>query len=146
MSIDVNELFEMLNWNNDEEIQKKGIEEGKKIKYLSILMQPIEDKGIWENCAKIISQKSDKTLQPYINLLLEWLQDANWPGYNIIYDRIKSMPIELIISDFKNSLKKAVRQENITWIWWLGELSKDTGIYNKLTEKERSIIDKAYEE
>lgn len=146
MSIGVNELFEMLNWNNDEETQQKGIDEGKKIKYLSILMQPVEDKGTWENCAKIISEKSDKTLKPYINLLLEWLQDANWPGYNIIYDRIKSMPIELIISDFKNSLKKAVRQENITWIWWLGELSKDTGIYNKLTEKERSIIDKAYEE
>ena len=49
MSIGINELFEMLNWNNDEDIQKKGIEEGMKIKYISILIQPIEDKSIWEN-------------------------------------------------------------------------------------------------
>ena len=28
MSVEVDKLFEMLNWNNEEGIQKKGIEEG----------------------------------------------------------------------------------------------------------------------
>lgn len=50
----------MLNWNNSEEIQQKGIEEASKIKYISILFQPVENKEIWENCAKVIAKKTTK--------------------------------------------------------------------------------------
>lgn len=56
----INEVFEMLNWNNSEEIQQKGIEEASKIKYISILFQPVENKEIWENCAKVIAKKTTK--------------------------------------------------------------------------------------
>ena len=42
--------------------KKSGIEEGKKIEYMSILFRPLETKEIWENCAKIIvSQTKEKT-------------------------------------------------------------------------------------
>ena len=58
MLVDINILFEMLDINNDISIQQKGLEEGKKVKYLSVFMQTIESKNVWENCAKIIVSKS----------------------------------------------------------------------------------------
>ncbi len=73
----INEVFEMLNWNNSEEIQQKGIEEASKIKYISILFQPVENKEIWENCAKVIAKKNDEILSTYMIMLFEWLKDAN---------------------------------------------------------------------
>lgn len=142
MSIGINELFEMLNWNNDEDIQKKGIEEGMKIKYISILIQPIEDKSIWENCAKIIVQKTDEMLEPYIFLLLEWLQDANWPGFDIIFNRIKSMPVNLVSNAYSYSIKQAVRQEDEMWLIYLARLAENKELYNSLTQEEKNIIDK----
>lgn len=142
MSIGINELFEMLNWNNDEDIQKKGIEEGMKIKYISILIQPIEDKSIWENCAKIIVQKTDEMLEPYIFLLLEWLQDANWPGFDIIFNRIKSMPVNLVSNAYSYSIKQAVRQEDEMWLIYLARLAKNKELYNSLSQEEKNIIDK----
>ena len=65
MSLGINELFEMLNWNNDEKIQKRGIEEGKKVKHISAFFQT-GDKNIWENCAKIIASHSDEELKIYL--------------------------------------------------------------------------------
>ena len=53
----INELFEMLDSNNDAEIQIAGIEEAKQIKFFSILFQPVENKSVWENCAKVIVTK-----------------------------------------------------------------------------------------
>ena len=73
MLVDINILFEMLDINNDISIQQKGIEEGKKVKYLSVFMQPIESKNVWENCAKIIVSKSDEELDKYMFFLMEWL-------------------------------------------------------------------------
>ena len=110
MEIGINELFEMLSSNNDEKIQKIGIEEGKKIKNLHFLMQPIGEKSSWENCARIIVQKSDEILSEYDLFLFEWLQDENWPGFEIIYNRIKTMPAELIHSSYIYSIKKAIKE------------------------------------
>ena len=49
MAMGIDQIFDMLSWNNNEEIQRQGIQEAKKIKHLSVLFQPIESKSIWEN-------------------------------------------------------------------------------------------------
>lgn len=141
MSVGINELFKMLSWDSDEETQKKGIEEGSKVKYFSIFIQPLENKGVWENCAKIIAQKSDNELELYIFLLLEWLQDANWPGFDIIYNRIKIMPVKLISFDYAYSIRKAVGIEDEMWLVYLASLSTNKELYESLSNKEKEIID-----
>lgn len=141
MSVGISELFEMLDSNSDEETQKKGIEEGSKIEYISIFMQPIENKGIWENCAKIIVQKSDENLIGYMIFLLEWLQDANWPGFNIIYNRIKAMPVKLISFYYARSIRKAAGIEDEMWLVYLASLSTNKELYESLSNKEKEIID-----
>ena len=143
MSLGINELFEMLNWNNDEKIQKRGIEEGKKVKHISAFFQT-GDKNIWENCAKIIASHSDEELKIYLEKAFEWLQDANWPGYDIIYNRIKIMPAEMIINEYRKALEDAQKLEDEMWLIYLSELADEKeckGLYELLTEGEKKIVD-----
>ena len=142
MAIGIDELFEMLDCNNDEETQKIGIEEGIKVKNWLIFVRPIENKNIWENCAKIIIQNSDE--QTVIYTMLDWLQNSKWSGYNIIYKKIKSMPLNLIKNAYVYKIKEAKKQNNQLWLKNLSNLSKDKNLYEILTDKEKRIVNKFF--
>lgn len=52
MLMKIDKIYKMLNWNNNEDIQQKGIEQGMKIKDISCFLQPIREtagKSVWEN-------------------------------------------------------------------------------------------------
>ena len=86
MAMEIDQIFEMFSWDNDKETQLRGIEEAKQIKHLSVFLQPIESKLIWENCARVLISKNDKELQLYLVSMFKWLQDMNWPGSDYISD------------------------------------------------------------
>ena len=115
MAIGIDQLFEMLSSNNEEKIQMQAIEEAKKIKNLSVLIQPIESKSIWENCAKVLASKSDQELAIYLIDMFQWLQDMNWPGADIIYERLRNMPIQSIQSAYNISLSMAEHTGDLVW-------------------------------
>lgn len=140
MLVDINTLFGMLDINNDISVQQKGIEEGKKVKYLSVFMQPIESKNVWENCAKIIVSKSDEELDKYVFFLMEWLQDENWPGFDIILNRLKTMPESMIVGDYGYFIKKAVKVD-IDWLERLSYLSENKKLYQMLPDDCKAILD-----
>ena len=137
----ISSIFMKLNWNNNQKIQEEGIKEGKKIKYLSVFFQP-EDKNIWENCARIIVSKSDIELKTYLFKLFEWLQDANWPGYNIILDRLKKMPFDFILSDYENAIDIAFKLGDEMWLYWLNQLIYNNDNYKILDSKYKKILNK----
>lgn len=86
------EMFELLDANNSEKSQKKGLDYARTIKNLEIFIQPFfgcRSKMIWDNCALILSEKSDEELEPYLVELLKWLQDLNWPGALTIMNRLR---------------------------------------------------------
>lgn len=111
----IDKIFEMLSWNSDIETQKKGILEAEKITHLSVLLQPIESKSVWENCAKVLVSKNNKELEIYLIDLFKWLQDMNWPGAYIIYDRLQKMPFKFIKFAYKFSLNMAIKTEDRMW-------------------------------
>lgn len=115
LSKGIDQIFEMLSWNNEEKIQEQGIEEAKKIKHLSVLIQPMESKSIWENCAKVLASKSDQELESYLIPLFEWLQDMNWPGADVIYKRLKMIPKRNIKTYFDICLSKAESTGDSVW-------------------------------
>lgn len=91
MSINIDELFEMLSWNSDEGTQKKGMEMAKNVRCLSVFLQPNGpecNKNVWENCAKVLCNYPDEVLKNYLPELLEWIEDINWPGAEIILNRL----------------------------------------------------------
>ena len=99
----IDEIYQLFMWDSqlsDEENEikaQKGMEAAKETQNLFPFMQPIvvppeNSKMVWEPCAKVIAMRSDEELLPYMFRLLEWLQDLNWPGALIIYERLKKMP------------------------------------------------------
>ena len=124
MSIGIDELFDMLSWNSDEDTQKKGIELAKDVKCYSIFLQPYgleHGKDIWENCAKILCSYPDEILQYCTLKMLEWVEDINWPGAEFILSRLIKFTDTSLLSLFMVScVKEALvcdRQE------WLGNMS-----------------------
>lgn len=113
--VDINTLFSMLSWDSDEETQQAGIREAQEIEYLSILFQPIESKAVWENCAKVIASKSNEILDKYLFCMFEWLQDINWPGTEIIHNRLLEMPVDMLRGVFQFSLKQAKFNDDFSW-------------------------------
>jgi len=141
----IDELFEMLDEENSEEIQMKGIEEGKKIKYLSVLIRPLENKKVWNNCAKIIAQKPDEEIEHLVYSLLEWLKDENDPGFDIIYNRIKLMPVQLIDYPYESKINQARKTNNEKWLINLSRLIENKELYEFLSIEDRNIMKKYYE-
>lgn len=113
---DINQIFRMLSWDSDEETQAAGIREAENVEYLSVLFQPIESKSVWENCAKVIAGKPDDVLRHYTFRMFEWLQDMNWPGAQIIFDRLLKMPADRISFAFQYSMEKAQALDDAPWL------------------------------
>ena len=139
MAIGIDELFEMLDCNNNEEIQRKAVEEGVKVKNWLIFVRPVENKNVWENCAKIIIQNPDETTTLYS--MFDWLQNSKWPGYNIIYKKIESMPLELIKSTYAYKIKEVKKLNNHEWLRNLSSLCKNKKLYETLQNEEKEIVD-----
>lgn len=89
--VNIDEIMEMFNWNQPEEVQKRGLELARGVKTLNVFLQPYTESGskcVWDNCAIILAEKTDEELKPYLSELLEWQQDLNWPGAITIQERL----------------------------------------------------------
>ena len=139
MSMSIDQIFDMMSWSCDEETQQKGIEEARKIKHLSVLIQPFEGKDLWENCAIVIAEKDDKTLERYLIKLFKWIADQNWPGAVIIYERILKMYIssEFLVT-FSCVVKDALLSGNDRW---LNNLASFLDINEIKTQLKKSTLD-----
>lgn len=119
MSCNIDKIYDMLSWDNDLEIQTQGIAEAKKMRSLSGFILPIlgrkNSKAVWENCAKVLEGKSNRELEPYQQELFRWLQDLNWPGATIIYDRLLQIPYSEIETALDVCLRSA--KETNDWAW-----------------------------
>ncbi len=113
--IDINQIYKMLNWKNPLEVQLKGICLARDIKDLSFLIKPPADSSVWEQCAKILCEKSNGELEPYLEKLFEWIEDLNWPGASDIYERLKKFPSCKIHSIYSHNLQKAIQMEDYPW-------------------------------
>ena len=73
------------------------------------------EKHVWENCAKIFISKSDEELSPYYGALFEWLQDMNWPGAELIYDRLIKVKDPQLSNAYHLSIKIAKQSKDVIW-------------------------------
>ena len=142
MIYSIDELYNLFMWDNqltteeNEAKAQKGIDTAKQIKNLFPFMQPIvvppeKSKSVWEPCAKVIAMRSDEELEPYLFMLLEWLQDTNWPGALIIYDRLIRMPYSLLEFPYTYSRKMAEQTNDTCWLGTLEDLYEDIVIQQK---------------
>lgn len=121
----VDEVFEMLSSDNDEQVQAIGLNYAKKYSHLSVLFQPAESKITWKNCARVIVSKSDEELKRYLIPMIRWLQDMNCPGADLIYERLKKMPLDLIQNDLDYCYKLAIDTKDFVWQKVISQLIED---------------------
>ena len=60
------------------------------------LIQPECRPDAWENCAKILAEKSNERLFPLLPLLLNWILDKGAEGNQIILKRLRSFPCRVL--------------------------------------------------
>ena len=132
----------MLHWNSTYGEQSKAIEHAKKIKNISIFIKPDTiGKPIWENCAKILYDRNDSELNPYLMQLLEWIQDINWPGAWIIHDRLKEFSeVDKLSVSIKESVEKAINSDDEIWLERISELLVNENLKNNLPKETLNIL------
>ena len=124
--INIDLIMKLIDWNEVPENQLRGIELARGVKAINVFLQPHDshnNKNVWENCARILSERDETELRPYYSELLEWLQDMNWPGAGIVFASLKKKfsdrHFQLIYNDCK---KKAKLLNDEIWLSNLLEL------------------------
>lgn len=144
----IDEIMLMLDWNNSAEEQDKGLRLAANIKSINVFMQPLHpgcNKNVWGNCAKILCEKPDYLLSPYLMQLLEWIEDLNWPGALNILDRLKNYAdIKSLCFAVNESTKKAVALNNQIWLGNLCELLDNENLKVKLSGDTLDELKKYY--
>ncbi len=90
--VNIDYIMSLIDWNKSKIEQEKGIKMAENVENINVFIQPCNknyNKNVWDNCAKILSEKTDNELSPYLVELLEWLRDLNWPGAFCIFDRLQ---------------------------------------------------------
>ena len=139
---DIEKIYDMLNWNNPRQVQDMGIELAREITDLSLLIQPPAAASVWEHCANILYEKSDEELEPYLDLLLEWLRDLNWPGALTILQRLKLFSGQKLKAPFINCVENACnlkKYEGLKWLSCVSELLENDKLKMELP---KGIIEK----
>ena len=112
-------IMSLLDWNNDMAEQERGIMLARDVKCFNVFFQPrcfSYGKNVWDNCARIISERSDNELLSHLSELMMWLQDMNWPGAFCILERVKKMKNDRsCIRVYTNCLKCARALNDETW-------------------------------
>lgn len=110
--MNVDEIICLLDWNKSLDEQAEGIKMAKQVENINVFLQPCPknyNKNVWDNCAKVLSERTDKELSPYLVELLEWLQDLNWPGAFCIFDRLQKYADEASYNQALNTCFKYVQ-------------------------------------
>ena len=150
MSIGIDELMDMLSWNNDEETQKKGREIAKNVKCYSVFLQPRGEKhsmDVWDNCARILCNHSDDVLQSCFHGMLEWIAEVNNPGEEIIRKRlIRVQDTRLLAIEIEHCVKEALACDLDGWLGAMSELLENERLKEYLSPFVYKVLFVRYEQ
>lgn len=126
--VNIDYIMSLIDWNNCEQEQEEGIRLAQSVNCINVFLRPhdrIYNKNVWDNCAKILSGRSDEELEAYLIELFEWLQDLNWPGAFCIRDRLQKYSDDLSYkSAIEICIKNARIKEDDVWINNLNEIKR----------------------
>lgn len=121
-----NNILDLLDWNNSPEQQAMGIRLARDYESIRIFLQPCtqrHNKNVWDNCALIISERTDEELRPFLPELLDWLQDLNWPGALCIRERLIEFSDKAVLNrEIVSCTRRAQAQNDEVWLKTLDEL------------------------
>ncbi len=117
--VNIDYIMSLIDWSRNVSEQEEGIRLAEKVENINVFIQPCNknfNKNVWDNCAKIISKKTDDELYPYLESLFKWLQDLNWPGAFCILDRLQHYgEVHSLNRAYNICLKYAKAIEDSVW-------------------------------
>ncbi|MBC7752277.1 MAG: hypothetical protein H7Z73_11305 [Candidatus Saccharibacteria bacterium] len=128
-----------LDWNNELSIQQNGIQsvlDMVKNNQLDVknLIQPSLGKQYWENSARVLLQLPQEFISGNEGLLLDAIQDINWPGTELIIELLSRQPISTIIQLYKNAYENTKLVEDDLWVRGLYLLGEKLNTQNNLDD------------
>lgn len=151
--VDIDEIMNMLDWHKDIKTQKKGIELAKSVKCINAFIQPMHlgcSKNVWDNCAEILASRKDEELLPYLTEILQWIDDLNWPGAEVILERMKRFSkvqnLSLAIQETINILDANEKDIREIWLTNLSKLLDNKKLKEELTVDTLNTLKKYYNE
>lgn len=143
----IEEIMEGLDWNMPPYRQKKSIAMAKNIKCIEVFIQPnteLFNKNVWEGCAKILIDRCDEDLTPFLVPLLEWIQDENWPGFDLILNRLQHVEPTILIRPYSYCLIKAKELNDVMWIYYLSLVSINKQLFDLLNSEQKELVINAH--
>lgn len=129
-SNNTDEIIRMLDMSQPLSIQEKGIKEAKEITFLWPFIMPPNKLQTWENCAKIVADRTDEEIEPYLSELFQWTRDLNKPGSNTVYNRLAIYPKDTKFRQvLYESLRQAQQNDEKEWMMALNKLESDENSY-----------------
>ena len=144
---DIAEIMDMIDWHMPSEIRIKGVSLARDTETIIPFIQPLtpeHNKNVWEGCAKILIDRRDRDLTPFLIPLLEWVQDENWPGFDLILNRLRHVEPTILIRPYSYCLIKAKETDDIMWIYYLSLISRDTPLFDLLSNDQKEIVINAH--
>ena len=123
--VNIDYIMGLLDWTNPENMQEEGRILAREVSCINVFIQPCDrkyNKNVWDNCALILSERSDEELRPYLDQLFHWLEDMNWPGAECIYRRLKRYHEDRMFRSMLNEcIREATALEKEIWLQVLRE-------------------------
>ncbi|ULO09067.1 DUF5071 domain-containing protein [Paenibacillus sp. 19GGS1-52] len=133
----INDLY----WDKTPEEKTNAIHQLQLIgeKELSCLIQPLT-KGHWDGAAEVIVAIGYPRVKSILSELLVWIQDLNWPGYQVIADFLRDIG-QPLIPEIKRVIIEHTSDQD--WLYYIIEciLSKwPTELVAQLNKELRHLV------
>ena len=143
---DIDRIMHLIDWNRNPEEQQEGISLAREIVNIKAFFQPATleySKSVWDNCAEIISARSDEELIPHLTDMILWLEDLNWPGALRIQQRLiefKNVSVLAILLDsYVPDLEKL---EKTSWLQFIADLLGNQELSQTIKNSTKEILTK----
>lgn len=140
----IDHIMYLINWSRNEEEQRKGISLAQEVTCIKAFFRPIGpgySKNVWENCAIILCARSDEELKPYILDMLLWLEDLNWPGAELIQERLcQFKDVDWLVMRLEQLVPILNMLDEKSWLSFLSTLLTNQLVRNKLNKDTISIL------
>ena len=140
----IDEIMDLIQWDQPETEQQRGIAMAREVRCLKAFFQPGSreyGKNVWDNCAEIICERSDEELRYYITDMLLWLEDLNWPGAELIQERLKQFRevnmLVMYLNDWVPALNKLGKR---AWLSAIAEILDNPNLEGRLNPDTIQIL------
>ncbi|MEH6944076.1 DUF5071 domain-containing protein [Bacillus sp. JJ722] len=121
-----------LNWHKPDAIQEYAMDELSKLKGKDVVLlakqsNDLLSKCCWYNASIVLNQIGYPNNQEALPYLMEWFQDTNWPGVDIIIVLLKNIDPSIVKPFIEQGIMRAMEEHDEDWglglLWLINDLN-----------------------